>query len=126
MKETRTILYYDGVCNLCDRTVQFVIKHDIKQQVFFAQLQNHPEVQHKSVDSVVLLNKGAFYYKSDAVLQLAKMISGIWKLVLIGYILPKFIRDGMYDFIAKRRYKWFGQKQECLLPSAALQKRFLS
>lgn len=127
------ILYFDGVCNLCNSVVQYIIRHD-KDAVFrFASLQSkagekvRAEVQSGSeeLSSVILFYKGRYYTKSDAALKVARILGG-WRILLqAGYILPRFMRDAIYDAVAKRRYKWFGRKDECMIPAPELKARFL-
>ncbi len=128
------ILFFDGVCNLCNGYVQYIIKRDAKQQIRFAslqsvvgeQLQKHIENDIGAMpDSVVLLHNGRYYTKSDAVLKTANLLGGIYKCLTVGYMLPKQIRDAIYSFVAKRRYKWFGKRDECMVPSPELKTRFL-
>lgn len=126
MEEARTILYFDGVCNLCNKTVQWVLKNDKTSSIFFAPLQEHKEVQQQDIESAVLFHKGAFYYKSDAALKLIRFFGWQWQWMQFAYILPKFLRDKIYTFVAKRRYKWFGRKEECMLPAPDVKQRFLS
>jgi predicted DCC family thiol-disulfide oxidoreductase YuxK len=128
------VLLFDGVCNLCNRTVQFVIRHDKKQLFRFASLQS-PTGQEAlqllatekgmSPDSVVLYYQGRFYIKSTAALRVAWLLGGFWRLAEIFRLLPRFIRDAVYDWIARNRYKWFGKKDACMLPSPGLKERFL-
>lgn len=128
------ILFFDGLCNLCNQFVQVVIKHD-KGGVFrFSSLQSATgqEVQAhilnrqgKVPDSLVLLYKGRIYVKSDAALKTASMLKGIYPLLTIGYIFPRPLRDAMYDLVARYRYKWFGRRDECMVPTPELQARFL-
>ena len=78
------------------------------------------------VDSVVVYYKGVYYTRSDAALQIAKLLGGFWALFLVFYILPRFIRNGIYDWVARNRYKWFGRKNECMIPTPELKARFLT
>lgn len=125
MKEARTILYFDGVCNLCDKVVQWVWKNDRTKSVFFAPLQQHKEVQQQDTESAVLFYRNNYYYKSDVALQLIRFFGWQWQWLRIAYILPKFFRDRLYTFIAERRYKWFGKKEKCMLPAPDIKQRFL-
>ena len=128
------VLFFDGVCNLCNRTVQFVIRRDKKKLFRFASLQS-PAGQEAlqllagekgvSPDSVVLYYKGKFYIKSAAALKTAAFLGGIWRMAAAGWLLPRFIRNAIYDWIARHRYKWFGKKDACMLPSPELRERFL-
>lgn len=122
------ILYFDGVCNLCNSVVQFIIRHDRKGVFRFASLQSEAGKKVRTeggLSSVILFYKGKYYTKSGAVLQVARLLGG-WMLLLVpGYVLPKFVRDAIYDAVAKRRYKWFGRKDECMIPTPELKARFL-
>lgn len=127
------ILLFDGVCNLCSGSVQFVIKHNGNQNVRFASLQSEiGEELLKGADlpadylgSLVLVENGKIFVKSDAALKLAKHLNGLWKLGGIFLIVPKFIRNPIYDWIARNRYKWFGKKEVCWIPKPEWKTRFL-
>lgn len=128
------ILFFDGVCNLCNGFVQFVIRNDKQSRFSFASLQStagnkvvqaYEQQQGKVPDSLILLYKGEFYTKSDAALMTARLLGGAWCFFLVGYIFPRFIRNAIYDKVAKNRYKWFGRKDECMIPTPELKSRFL-
>lgn len=129
----KKIILFDGVCNLCNTTVVFVIKRDAKDMFRFVALQsekgtalvNEYGIDTTKLDSVLLLDKSTYYYKSSAILQISKHLSKGWPMLQIGYILPKFLRDLLYDFIAKNRYKWFGKKEACMIPTPELKAKFL-
>jgi len=121
------IVLFDGVCNFCNSSVQFIIKRDKVHQLRFGSLQSASGMQLKKqyaipddLDSVILIENGKYYAKSSAALHIAG-----WKLLKIGYLFPGFIRDFFYDMIAKNRYKWFGKKETCMLPSKAQRALFL-
>lgn len=128
------ILFFDGVCNLCDGFVQKIIKNDSKELFRFSSLQSGTgtsllrfinEKEGTVPDSLILLYKGQYYKKSDAVLKVGKLLGGKWSLIAAGKIIPAFIRDLMYDFVAKNRYKWFGKQDNCMIPTPELKTRFL-
>lgn len=128
------VLYFDGVCNLCNNSVQFVIRHDKTNRFLFASLQsaagrkvtdNIKAEQGVTPDSLILFYNGRYYFKSDAAMQTAKLLGGAWKLFVMLVIVPRFIRNIVYDKIAKNRYIWFGRRDECMIPTPALKKRFL-
>ena len=131
-----TILF-DGVCNLCHGFVQFVIRHDHAGRFRFAALQSeaartllaaqgHPALPPAAdPDSVLLLSGGRLYSHSAAVLRIAQGLGGGWRLAAVGRVLPQAWRDGLYRFVARHRYRWFGRQESCLLPTPALQARFL-
>jgi predicted DCC family thiol-disulfide oxidoreductase YuxK len=128
------VILFDGVCNLCSSSVQFVIRHDPGHYFRFASLQSgfgqsvlqqhHLPVQ--ELGSFVLLEDGKLYTRSAAVLRVCKKLNGAWPLLYAFMIVPPFIRNAVYNFVAKRRYKWFGKKEECWIPGPELQQLFLS
>ena len=126
------IIFFDGVCNFCNRSIQIILKND-KQQLFrFASLQsdftNHFfEVYQyqKTTDSIILFYKGQFYDRSDAVLMISLHLQFPFFFATTFFIVPRFIRNPLYSFIAARRYKWFGKRDSCMVPDAAVSKRFL-
>ncbi len=129
----RPVILFDGVCNLCNGAVQFIIRHDKKNRFLFTSLQSDAGQkllqQYKypagELNSFVLIDNGV-YLKSTAALLVAKSLNG-WLPLLYGFIiLPKFIRDSVYNFIAKNRYKWFGKKEECMIPAPGLKEKFLN
>jgi predicted DCC family thiol-disulfide oxidoreductase YuxK len=130
----KKIILFDGLCNLCESSVQFVIKYD-KQDVFrFVSLQSdlgqkiiaHIGINLKNIDSVVLYQPGvAYYYKSNAAIQIARSLGGIFHLGTIFRIIPTGFRNLLYDYVAKNRYRWYGKKEVCMMPTAALAAKFL-
>lgn len=128
----RRIVLFDGECNFCDASVQFIIKRDKKAAFQFASLQS--EVGQAliekfavptHVDSIVLIEGERYYMKSSAALKIARQLDGLWKLSYAAIVLPKPLRDAVYSYIAKNRYKWFGKKEACMLPTAEQRNRFL-
>ncbi len=127
------VILFDGVCNLCNRSVQFVIRHDKEGYYKFASLQSEAgqrlleqyQLATNTFNSFVLIKNGKAYTKSTAALIVAKKLSGAVKLLSGFIIVPSFIRDAVYNTIAKNRYKWFGKKDSCMIPTPALQSRFL-
>jgi len=128
------IILFDGVCNLCNSSVQFIIKRDPESRFRFAALQS-PFGQeqlrkfHLPVNqlySVMLIENGQVFQKSTAALKIARNLSGGWPL-LYGFILvPPFMRNWIYDWIAANRFKWFGKRAECMIPTPELKARFIS
>lgn len=119
------IMLFDGVCNLCNGAVQFILKHERTPKLHFLSLQSaagQAILQNKGEDpqalnSFMLFANGKLYKRSTAALEVARRMGGAWKLILAGYILPRFIRDALYDWVARNRYKWFGKQEEaCWLP----------
>ena len=127
------IVLFDGVCNLCCGVVKFVIKKDKDGQVKFASLQSDAGQQllkqyHlpvNSFNSFVLIESGHAYTQSTAALRLCKYLSALWPCMYGFIIVPKFIRDVIYQWIAKKRYKWFGRQDSCMIPTPDTQKLFL-
>jgi len=127
------IILFDGVCNLCNGFVQFVIKQDPQAKFKFCSLQSETAKKILSdyhlnpdlLDSVVLIANQKIYTKSDAALKIFQLLGGFWAITRIFFALPKFLRDSFYNFIAKNRYRWFGKSDTCLLPSQKIKSRFL-
>jgi len=134
---TGPVLLYDGVCGFCNASVQMVIRHDHKRRLRFAALQSdygksviarHPELQ--NVDSLVLIERTSegeerVSYRSTGALRMAAYLGGAWKIFLIAYIIPRPIRDFIYDLIARYRYRLFGKYDTCAIPSPDVRSRFL-
>ncbi len=128
------IILFDGVCNLCNNSVQFVIKHDTDNKFMFAALQSPTgqallqqyNLPQQELNSFVLIKDEKVYLKSTAALNVEKNLNGPVKLLYGFIIVPEFIRNAVYNFIAKNRYKWFGKKESCMIPTPALQSRFLN
>ena len=137
MPAPATILF-DGVCNLCNGFVQFVIRHDARGQFRFAALQSAagqallaahaqpltPAALANPV-SVLLVADSRVYSHSAAVLRIAGLLGGVWRLAAVGWLLPGPWRDALYRFVARHRYRWFGRQESCWLPTPALKARFL-
>ena len=129
----QTSVFFDGVCNLCNRSVNFLISKDKKEVLKFASLQSEyaqnvvPKelLNRENLDTIIVYSDGQFYDRSNAVLKLCKVLGGGFYVFLIGYLIPRFIRDGLYRFIANNRYHWFGKQFQCRVPSPELKDRFL-
>lgn len=130
--EQNGIILFDGVCNLCNGFVQRIIAADKNDYFRFASLQseagqsllkNHPNLQ--DLKSIVYLDNGKIYTKSTAAIKISSHLGFTWKILQLGYILPVFLRDGIYNIIAKNRYKWFGKKDQCMVPTPELKAKFL-
>jgi predicted DCC family thiol-disulfide oxidoreductase YuxK len=127
------ILYFDGVCNLCAGAVQFVLKRNKKQNILFASLQGQAGqtmlkefgFSQTAFNSLVFVENGKVYQQSAGALRLTKYLNAAWPLLRVFMIVPAFIRNAVYNWVAKNRYKWFGKKNECWLPTPELKKRFL-
>lgn len=130
----KKIILFDGACNLCDKSVQLILKND-KNDVFrFVALQSelgekiikHIGINHNKTDSIILYLPGnAYYYKSQAALKIAKDMGGIYNFLSLFTYLPIALTDSVYDFIAKNRYKWYGKKDQCMIPSKETLNKFL-
>ena len=124
---------FDGICNLCNQSVQFVIEHDSKNQFRFASLQSDfgqdflkkNKLEAIQFDSIVFIEDDQFYTKSSAALKIAKYLDGITSWLTIFMIVPKPLRDIVYSFIAKNRYRWFGKNESCWLPTKELKAKFI-
>ena len=126
------IILFDGVCNLCGNSVSLLIKYD-KNNIFrFAAMQTKAgeRIMQKyrilnDRKSIILIKEGTVFYKSDAIIEIAKQIKGWPSILKYGFLFPKFLRDGIYDLIAKNRYFLFGKKETCSTPSEKDIKRFI-
>ena len=127
------MILFDGVCNLCNGAVQFVIKRDKKKYFSFASLQSGEgqklsgqyDLPLNDFNSFILIENGKAYTRSTGALRVIKKLKGLWPLLYGFMIIPKFIRNAVYDWIARNRYKWFGKKDECMIPTPELKARFL-
>lgn len=135
LPEGKKIILFDGICNLCEASVQFVIKYDQKDEFRFVSLQsnlgqeilNHIGISTKNIDSVVLYIPGVAYYtKSNAALQIAKSLGGLFHFGTFFKILPTGLRNLLYDYVARNRYEWYGKKESCLIPPSELSSKFIS
>lgn len=129
----RSIILFDGVCNLCNSSVQFIIKHDKKKQFLFTSLQSDAgqeillqnKIENLNFKTILLVENNNLFTKSTAILKISKKLNGIYPLFYAFIIVPTFIRDGIYNFISKNRYQWFGKKESCMIPTDDLKERFL-
>ncbi|MCB0764650.1 MAG: thiol-disulfide oxidoreductase DCC family protein [Flavobacteriales bacterium] len=127
-----TILF-DGVCNLCNRSVQFVIDHDPRGRFLFASLQSDVAetllkgraIPAEDQDSVVYLRKGRILLRSAAALYILKDLGGWWGLLFAFIIVPAPFRDMVYRWVGRNRYRWFGKREQCMVPTPELRERFL-
>jgi predicted DCC family thiol-disulfide oxidoreductase YuxK len=137
VSEGPAIVLFDGVCNLCDAFVQFVIDHDRVNRFVFASLQSaegrallgsvgaQDAVREGEPDSVVLVEGGRAYVRSTAVLRIARGLGWPWRAAVVFFALPRPLRDAAYRFVARHRYRWFGKKEACRVPTPELRARFL-
>ena len=132
-KQNTTILLFDGLCNFCNSSVNFIIRHDKKNQFKFASIQSVAgksllekfHIDSSKTDSIILIENNKSYIKSRAVLRVAKHFNGLYPLIYLLIIIPPFIRNGIYDFIARNRYKWFGKKEVCMIPTDEMKSKFI-
>lgn len=127
------IVLFDGLCNLCNNAVDFIIKRDKNNSFKLGALQdqslkkllNSYRIKEDFLDSLILIRRGKVYYKSRAALEIAKKLTGLWPLLYGFIIFPAFLRDPVYDWIANNRYKWFGKKESCRIPTKEELEKFL-
>lgn len=126
------LVLFDGVCNLCNGFVQFLIRQDKRDQLTFGSLQGSIAQQllaqngiNNYLSSIVYIRNGKLHQRSSAALSILKDVGGWWWLTQIFWIVPRPIRDMFYNWVGRNRYRWFGKRQSCMVPSPELQKRFL-
>jgi predicted DCC family thiol-disulfide oxidoreductase YuxK len=127
------IILFDGVCNLCNDSINFVIRHDKANHFLFAPLQSTAAQQleqeyhfdRSALSSFVLIEEGQVYYRSTAALRVLRRLPLPWKLGYAFIIIPAFLRNGVYNWIARNRYRWFGKRETCMVPTPALLNKFL-
>lgn len=127
------ILLFDGVCNFCNGAVNFIIDHDPDAYFKFASLQSEAgqellkrfKLPTEDFDTMILIENDSYYNKSSAALRISRRLEGVLSLGYAGVIVPKFLRDKVYEFVAARRYKWFGKQDQCRLPTPDVRARFL-
>jgi predicted DCC family thiol-disulfide oxidoreductase YuxK len=134
-EQPQSIVLFDGVCNLCNNTVHLIIERDPAARFRFASLQSAREREllapfgvkppEGDPDSILLLEGGELYSHSGAALRIARRMSGAFKLLWVFIVVPWFVRDLVYRFIARNRYRWFGREQACWMPTPELKARFL-
>jgi len=134
VEKDKKVILFDGICNLCNSSIQFVIKRDRKDVFRYAALQSEigqelireRNIDTSKVDSIILIDPGvAFYTKSDAALKIGLSFGGIWTLLNVFNLIPSSLRNIVYDFVAKNRYRWFGRKDACMIPTPELKAKFL-
>lgn len=130
----KAIVLFDGVCNFCNASVNFAIKHDTKNRLVFAPLQSEKgkellaryAIDTTVIDSFVLIENDRAYIKSAAALRLIKHLNRLYPLLYGFIIIPPFIRNSIYDFVSRNRYKWFGRKESCMVPNDEVRRKFIS
>ena len=131
--KNKSIIIFDGICNLCNSSVRFIIKNDPKEHFVFASLQSDAAKEillqladeKFSDDSIVLIENGKIHVGSTAALKILRRLNHPVKLFYCFIVLPKKIRDYVYQYIAKNRYKWFGKRKKCMIPTAEIKGRFI-
>ena len=134
MVSSSPIILFDGICNLCNRSVQFIIKHDKEKVYRFAAFQSKAgqkllqqyNLPLKQYSSFLLIENNKAYSQSTAALKVAKNLSGLVKLAVVFNIVPAGIRNIVYNFVARNRYQWFGKKRSCMVPTQDIKARFLT
>ncbi|TDQ25486.1 thiol-disulfide oxidoreductase DCC family protein [Tenacibaculum caenipelagi] len=130
----KKIILFDGICNFCNDSVLKIIRYDTKNQFVFTSLQSdigkeitqYLGIDTSKVDSIILYEPNVSYdIKSSAALKIMNALGGVWKLTQFFWLFPEGLRNIMYDFIAKNRYKWFGKKEECMIPSKDIRDKFI-
>ena len=132
-QQQHKIILFDGVCNLCNTSVKIVIRNDKKDCFRFAALQSDIgkdyitkfNIDSTETDSIILIDQEKAYVKSTAALYISKSLSGAYPLLFGFIIIPKFIRNWVYDFVARNRYRWYGKKESCMIPTPELRAKFL-
>jgi predicted DCC family thiol-disulfide oxidoreductase YuxK len=126
------IILFDGVCNLCNSSVQFIIRRDPHNVFRFASLQSEfaKNILHRfnrvdTTDTIILIDQNKMMVRSDAALEIARHLSGVWPACYVMKVIPRFIRDYVYQRIAKNRYRWFGRADQCSVPTPAIENRFI-
>tara|TARA_B100000809_G_scaffold105703_1_gene104260 strand:- start:60456 stop:60887 length:432 start_codon:yes stop_codon:yes gene_type:complete len=134
IRKTKSIILFDGFCNLCNSSVQFIIDRDAKKHFLFSSLQSTPSKSFlssqpaiiKNGDSIILITDSKVYTKSSAAIKVGQSLDGLWFMIGVFIIIPKPLRDRIYDAIAKRRYRWFGKLDTCRIPTSEEQHLFIN
>jgi predicted DCC family thiol-disulfide oxidoreductase YuxK len=130
---THRIVIFDGVCNLCSWSVRFIVRRDPEGRFRFAALQSDAGqrlleehgLDPGNMETVLLIKQGKMFARSDAALEIARELRGLWKVLAVFRIVPRGLRDWAYSVVARNRYRWFGKQEACLVPSEELRGRFL-
>ncbi len=133
-KTTQGIIIFDGVCNLCNGAVNFILKYDQEERFIFTPMQSETGTRllkefgldPSDTDTILLVSGGGSYVKSEAVFEIIKGLKGGWRLLSIFRFLPLSLRDGIYSMMAKHRYRVFGKRNKCMVPTEALKERFIT
>jgi predicted DCC family thiol-disulfide oxidoreductase YuxK len=130
----KSIVFFDGVCNLCNGTVQFLLKIDKHQRLQFGSLQGESakrilptyQISPEKLSSIIFIHQNKVYTESSAVLEIFSVIGGPWTTLYIFKLIPSYIRNGIYRIVARYRYKWFGKRSSCRVPTPSERERFLN
>jgi predicted DCC family thiol-disulfide oxidoreductase YuxK len=133
VEANESIILFDGVCNLCNRSVQFIIRRDKKNRFRFAAIQGKTgqslmqqfQLTQNEINSFLLIEGQKIYIRSTAALRVFRQLGGLWSLLYVFIIVPPFIRDVIYNWVARNRYKWYGKRDACMIPSDELKSKFL-
>lgn len=134
MAAIQRVVLFDGVCNLCNQSVLFIIRRDPKQKFRFAALQSafgqevlgRHHLDPSALYSIILVDGDSVVDRSTAALRIARELSGLWPLLYVFIVVPPFLRNWIYDWISRNRYRWFGKKDECMIPTPDLKARFVN
>jgi predicted DCC family thiol-disulfide oxidoreductase YuxK len=132
-ESSRSIVLFDGVCNFCNRSVNWIIRRDSEGYFHFAPLQSNAGValqkryglDPSALDTLMLVEDGRVYVKSTAALRIVRRLRSRWRALYVLIAVPRAVRDFAYDWFARRRYRWFGKREECMVPTAEVRERFL-
>jgi predicted DCC family thiol-disulfide oxidoreductase YuxK len=127
------IVLFDGVCNFCDTNVQRIMRNDADGNFVFASLQSsigqqlliHFQLDQQALDSIVLIEGNKAFTMSSAILRIVRKMNWPWKILYAGILLPRFLRDHLYNWVAKNRYRWYGKKDQCMIPTPEQRRRFI-
>ena len=130
----KAIVLFDGVCNFCNSSVNHIIRLDRKDHFRFAPIQSETgkkflaahHIDPQKTDSIILIENGKAYVRSTAILRIHKQLGGLWSWLYGFIIIPPFLRNAVYDLVARNRYKWFGKKDSCMIPTAEMRGKFLA
>lgn len=131
--DSHPVILFDGVCNLCNASVQFIINRDPSAKFRFTSLQSQAgqtlltkfNLSAENLYSVIVVDQDKVYDRSRAALEIARRLNGLWPMLYGFIIVPPFIRNFVYDWISRNRYRWFGVRQECMMPTPNMKSRFI-
>ena len=127
------VILFDGVCNLCNGSVLFILNRDPSGIFRFAPLQSETgknllskfDLPNDKLDSIILVENNEYYLRSTAALKILQRLGALWKIVYVFMLVPRPVRDYIYEIVARNRYKWYGKRAECMIPSSDIESRFL-